>query len=115
MALRHVHGPYLAGHANRGADLFARMGIDQNRRTSGSPPRLFVLADEKRFGDADRWHVQQHAQVTSQSEPPRMRIPLSIAENQVGVNLQRLKGRQRRWNFAETEQSGNIGESQRLD
>jgi hypothetical protein len=59
MALRHIHWFHAIGRANRGTDLLAGLRIDQRGRRSLSLRRFFACADEERFGDPDRRHVQE--------------------------------------------------------
>src|SRR4029077_13051572 len=94
MSLGHVDGFDRADRTNRSSDLLACFRIDQGRRGPGSPRRLLALADEKRFGDADRGDVQQYAQMASQTEAAWVGISLPIAENQIGRSSQGLKCRQ---------------------
>ena len=42
-----------------------------------------VLSDQKTFGAANRWQVQDDSQMRSQPHASRMRVPLPIAEQQI--------------------------------
>lgn len=63
----------------------------QNLRTPSVLPWLTILPHQEALRAADRWQVEQQAEVAGEPEPAGMCDPLSIAEKTVGTVLEPLE------------------------
>src|SRR5882672_3694692 len=96
------------------ADSFNGSFVVRHRRpTSRLFGQIAVGSNQNAFCAANRRPVQQNSEMRRQSHPPRMRVTLPVAKQQIRHALQFRKRRQQRGYFAETQKSWYIRESQR--
>ncbi len=84
--------------------------IDERRTAPSGGAGLLVLANKSAFGAADGWHVKQQANVARQTKPPRVSQSLPVAYHNVRRYRKVLKKSNKKWDFSEAEEAGDVGE-----
>jgi hypothetical protein len=95
--------------AERRAD---RLTVLHERRMRAAPVlRRARRADEHALRDADRRQVERHAEVTRETEAPRMRQAVTVGEDQIRARAQAREGAEERRYLAEREIAGDVREA----
>ena len=85
VALRYINRPHcLACPHYRPDPLSLRLFIHQWHPTARRFPQFPMRTDQQAFRATDRRPVQQHSQMAGQPKPPRVRVSLPIAKQQIG-------------------------------
>ena len=84
-------------------------GVNEIARTSTLHAGRLEGTDQHTLGNADCRQVRQQAEMAGESEPPGMRIAVSITDQTVGSIPEFPPRLESAWGFSERKQAGDVG------